>query len=79
MADVLTAIWTTLTSIGTGFIEFLSSIFNGLIALFWTPGVGEAAGEFTFLGLLVLIGTVTPLVFYGLNMLIGWIRKMLKK
>lgn len=79
MTGLLDSIWSVLTNIATGFIELLSSIFNGLIALFWTPGVGEASGEFTFLGILVLIGTVTPLVFYGLTMLIGWIKRMLAR
>lgn len=79
MTGLLGSIWETMTGIATGFIELLSTIFNGLIALFWTPGTGEAAGEFTFLGILVLIGTVTPLVFYGLTMLIGWFRRMLAR
>lgn len=39
ISDVLTQIWT-----------LLGDVFSGVVQIFYTPGVGEAAGELTFLG-----------------------------
>lgn len=56
---VLEAILAVFSSIGDWFVEFVPTLF----ALFWTPGVGDAAGSLTFLGVLAVAGLAVSVVF----------------
>lgn len=48
---ILEAILAIFSAIGIWFVETLNSV----TAIFWTPGVGEAAGELTVIGVLAVI------------------------
>lgn len=42
-----------LASIGsfiTGVFDLIGDVFTGVVAIFYTPGTGDAAGQLTFLG-----------------------------
>lgn len=47
----------------TSFASSLASAFTAITTLFYTPGVDNAPGEFTFLGTLALIGVGVGLVY----------------
>lgn len=48
---ILEAILSIFTDIGTWFVTTL----NTITGIFWTPGVGEAAGSLTVIGVLAVI------------------------
>ncbi len=64
---------------GTQIVEVISSIF-GLIpelftelsAIFWNPGTGDAAGSFTFIGTLSMLGLGLMLCFVVFRMIRGF-------
>jgi len=79
MSSFITAIFDAGTSIVTGFLSVLISLFSGLISIFWTTGPEGTGGELTLLGTILIIGAVTPLVIWGLNWLVKFFRGMIKK
>ena len=72
--SMITDIWGALQEVATGFIDFLTDLFTSVFTIFYTPGVGEASGEFTIMGYFLLIGVVTGLVWF----VIGFIRNLIK-
>lgn len=71
---MITDIWDALQEVATGFIGFLTDLFASVFSIFYTPGVGETAGEFTIIGYFLLISVITGLVWF----LIGFIRNLIK-
>ena len=69
---IITAIFEAVGSVVTGFLDVLSNLFSGVVDLFYTTGEG---GGLTILGIVLIIGVATPLVFWGIN----WIVKLFKK
>ena len=66
---ILTAILAVFTGVGEWIITTIPKMLN----LFWTPGVGDAAGSLTMLGVLAVAGLSISVVF----LLIGFIQKFL--
>lgn len=48
----------------SGLITDLTSAVTSITAMFYTPGTNGAAGEFTFLGILLLVGAGAGIVFW---------------
>lgn len=48
--DVLNSILSAISDVLTQLWSLLGDVFSGVVQIFYTPGVGEAAGELTFLG-----------------------------
>lgn len=67
--SILTAILAVFTGVG----EWIITTIPKMLALFWTPGVGEQAGTLTVLGVLAVAGLSISVVF----LLIGFIQKFL--
>ena len=59
MSDILTAILAVFTSVG----QWISTSVNNLVPMFYTEGVGEAAGSLTFMGTLAVAGLAISVVF----------------
>lgn len=59
----ISEIFAEITSAVTSFTQTLSGAFNGITSLFYTAGQGSDPGQFTFLGVLVLIGCGVGLVY----------------
>lgn len=74
LASMITDVWDALQEVATGFIGFLTDLFTSVFSIFYTPGAGETAGEFTIMGYFLLISVITGLVWF----LIGFIRNLIK-
>lgn len=74
---IITSIFEAISAVVTGFLDVLSSLFDGVISLFWTTA--EGGGSLTTLGVILLIGVATPLVFWGLNWVVKFFKGMLKR
>lgn len=73
---IITSIFEAISSVVEGFLGVLTSLFSGIIDLFWTSGEG---GGLTILGILLIIGVATPLVFWGINWIVSLFKRMLKR
>lgn len=62
-------LFTQLGAGGTSFIEFLKNLIESVMTIFYTPAVGEVAGGFTTVGILMLVGMSVGIV-YGVIRLI---------
>lgn len=71
---MVSAIFDAIQEIVTDFIETLGSLFTGVAGLIYTPGVGDAAGQLTVLGTLMLIALATGLVLWGFYFIRSLIR-----
>lgn len=74
LASMITDVWDALQEVATGFIGFLTNLFTSVFSIFYTPGAGQTAGEFTIMGYFLLISVITGLVWF----LIGFIRNLIK-
>lgn len=72
----ITAIFSALSTIATNFGTFLVAIFQSIVALFFTPGVGEASGELTFLGVILLISVVATLIFWAFRLIVSLVGRI---
>lgn len=63
------------TSWLTGVIGMIIASFSGIVPLFWTEGVGEAPGSFTFVGTLLLFGLGMSIAMLGLTFIRGLIAR----
>lgn len=59
---------------GSAFVDFLKSLIQSVITIFWTEGVDDAAGKFTTVGILLLVGMAVGIV-YGI---ISYITQLVK-
>lgn len=69
---ILDGISTSITGIGTFFVNG----FNAVAPIFYTPGVGEAPGELTFVGWLVVLAIGAGVVSSLLSMVFGLLGKI---
>lgn len=71
---MVSAIFSAISEIVTDFISVLGSLFTGVAGLIYTPGEGNAAGQLTVLGTLMLIALATGLVLWGFYFIRSLIR-----
>lgn len=66
--NIIDAIFDALSGIGAGFGSLLGSIFNGVGEIFFTPAsTADGTATLTFVGVLLLIGVASSLVFWAFN------------
>lgn len=68
------AILDVITTIIEGIASAFANVVNSMIPIFWTAGVGEAAGSLTFIGVIVLISLSIALVTFMIN----WVTRIVK-
>lgn len=71
---MVSAIFQALTDIATSFVSTLTSVFQNVVALIWTPGTGSDPGSLTVLGTLLLIAMGTGLVLWAFYFIRSLIR-----
>ena len=72
---MISAIFTNLTSGATSFIDFLTSLFQNVIAIFYTaPSGNETTGSLTDMGILLVTAVAVGFVYMGIR----WITKLIK-
>lgn len=71
---MISAIFTQLSSIATSFVTLLVSLFQNVVTLFWTEGVGDDPGELTVIGTFMLIGIATGLVIWAFHFIKNMVR-----
>lgn len=72
--DIVTQIFSALTTIAGEVITWLSGMFTDVAGVFYTPGVGETPGSLTLLGSLSLIGVGLGAFFF----IFRWIRSLIQ-
>ena len=73
---MIDAIMSTLSTIVENFGNVLGKVFSGVTSIFYTPGVGEAAGQLTFLGIILLISVGASLVYWGFKLITSLISRV---
>lgn len=68
------AILEVITTIIEGVASAFANVVNSMVPIFWTAGVGEAAGSLTFIGVIVLISLSIALVTFMIN----WVTRIVK-
>lgn len=72
---MISAIFTNLTSGASSFIDFLTSLFQNVIAIFYTAPTGsETIGSLTDMGILLVTAISVGFVYMGIR----WITKLIK-
>lgn len=72
---MISAIFTNLTSGANSFVTFLTSLFQNVIAIFYTaPQGSETTGSLTDLGVLLVTAISVGFVYMGIR----WITKLIK-
>lgn len=67
---MMTVIWDALSQAATAVVEWLVSIFSGLVGVFYTaPSTDGGTGELTFLGVLAIVALTVGIAF----IVIKWI------
>lgn len=74
MSNILTEIFTTLTSAGTSFISFLSSMLQSIVDIFGTTDATTGNFTFNFIGILTLVGVAISFVYFALR----WVTRLIK-
>lgn len=77
MEAIVETIFNVLTIIVEGFFGVLGTLFNSVISIFWTAGTEGTGGSLTFLGIVLIIGAGTPLVFWGLRWVVNLFKGMI--
>ena len=73
---MIDAIMSTLSTIVENFGNVLGKVFNGVTSIFYTPGASGAAGELTFLGIILLISVGASLVYWAFKLITSLISKV---
>lgn len=73
---MIEAIMSTLSSVVESFGGVLGKVFNGITSIFYNPGASGAAGELTFLGVILLISVGASLVYWGFKLIQSLITKV---
>lgn len=68
------AILDVITTIIEGVASAFANVVNSIVPVFWTAGVGEAAGSLTFIGVIVLISLCISLLVFIIN----WVTRLVK-
>lgn len=72
--NIIDTIFDALSSIGQGFGSLLGSLFTGVGEIFFTPAAtADGSAQLTFVGVLLLIGVASSLVFWAFNFIRGLI------
>lgn len=71
---MVSQIFDQLGAIAQSFATLLVSLFNSVVSIFYTPGTGDADGELTVVGILMLIGIGTGLVIWAFRFIRSLIR-----
>lgn len=71
---MVAALFDQLTSGAQSFIGFLTSLFQNVIAIFYTPGTSGAQGSLTDIGILFVTAVAVGFVYFGIR----WITKLMK-
>lgn len=72
--EIIQGIFEALTSIITSFVSMLTSLFQNVVNLIWTPASGGEGGSLTVLGVFLLIGLGTGLVLWAFYFIRSLIR-----
>lgn len=64
---MISAIFSQLTSGASSFITFLTSLFNNVIAIFWTAGEGSTIGSLTDVGILMITAVAVGFCYFGIR------------
>lgn len=72
--EIVQGIFEALSSIITSFVTMLTSLFQNVVNLIWTPGSGGTGGSLTVLGVFLLIGLGTGLVLWAFYFIRSLIR-----
>lgn len=72
--QIVQAIFEALTSIVSSFVTMLTSLFQNVVNLIYTPGSGSDPGSLTVLGVFLLIGLGTGLVLWAFYFIRSLIR-----
>lgn len=67
-------IFTAVAEIVGDAADLLTSLFESVVAIFYTPGGAESEGGLTIIGILTLVGVGFTLVMWGFN----YIQKLIK-
>ena len=70
------ALLSAITGFIGGVFDLIGSVFTGVVAIFYTPGVGDAAGELTFLGEVIAWGVGVGLVAAAIYVIYRLIRSV---
>ena len=71
---MISAIFTNLTSGANSFITSLTSLFQNVIAIFYTAPEGSGNGSLTDIGVLLVTAISVGFVYMGIR----WITKLIK-
>lgn len=72
--DIVSQIFSTLTSIAQNFVTMLTGVFQNVVNLIYTPGSGSDPGSLTVLGVFLLIGLATGIVLWAFYFIRSLIR-----
>lgn len=73
--DLITAVFQAIGQSITAFAQNLASAFTSITSMFWTPGVGEASGSLTVLGILVLLTAGVSLCVFAFTFIYKLVRR----
>lgn len=73
-AQLITRVFEVVSGVVTSLMGVLTNLFNNVVAIFY-----NAENGFTFIGTLLLIAVGVPLVYWGINFVIGLIKKIKAK
>mgnify|MGYP001390794500 CR=1 FL=1 len=65
--NIVTALLALLTQLLTGFLTLITSVFNGVVAIFYVDG------DFTIYGVFLLIGLILTMIFIAIRFIRGLI------
>lgn len=71
---MITELFTALETIASAFGTFLANIFQSVANVIYVPGVADAPGELTIVGIFLLIGLVGSFVIWALR----WVLSLIK-
>lgn len=66
-------IWSAITTSGSSVVSWIVSLFQGLAAIFYTPGTGGEAGSLTFIGVFAIIALTVSVAFVVIKWLSSFI------
>lgn len=68
-------IWSSLSEIATAVADTIVTVFNKVSSIFWTPAVGETAGQITFVGYLAIAGLAITIITFAIR----WIMRLINR
>lgn len=80
--DIITAIFNALGTIATNFVSFLTTLFDGIVGLFWVPattGDNPVAAHLSVLGVFMLVSLATGLVIWAFNFIKNMVLRISNK